>query len=527
MNAIIYCRVSSKEQIDGTSLAVQSAACRQFAHTNNMTVVREFVEQGESAKFADRTQLIELLDYCRKHGGTIHSLLVWKVDRLARNVSDHFSIKATLLKHGVKVISVTEAIGANPEGQLMETILAGFAQFDNDVRAMRTTHGMRKRLQEGIQPWHAPLGYRSSQGKGERKNVPDMADQPTFDLLKIAWERFATGAYTKRDIRRLLCSLGVVSKRGQYLSDQSVDKIFVNPYYAGILKDPWSGDEIEGKHPPMVSREDFARVQMVIKRRNRSIAHHKLRAEFALRGLVRCPECQHRLTGSFTTGRSARYAYYHCKNKDCSRRTKSIPVALADTEFTERLKYIKVRPEFIKPLTDILLKHAKQQDETHGINKTHVAQRLEGIQKQLDELLALRARDIIDDTEFLAHRNRLKTEQYEMQSIVRNTSVSILDQLKEQLKAVMPILTSPANTWKKLRMSSRHRFYQILFPFGMCVGKSRTAELGLLFSIFLEKSGDTFTDVTLEPEKWNQICEEIQVLYEISKSLEEPESVEL
>src|SRR5581483_10156288 len=113
MNGIIYCRVSSKEQVDGTSLESQESACREYARQNAIHVANVFIERGESAKFADRTQLLELLEFCRASENGIRALLVWKIDRLARNVGDHFNIKASLLKHQVRVISVTEPIDGN------------------------------------------------------------------------------------------------------------------------------------------------------------------------------------------------------------------------------------------------------------------------------------------------------------------------------------------------------------------------------------------------------------------------------
>src|SRR5579862_395813 len=107
MTGVIYCRVSSREQIEGTSLEVQETACREYARVKGIEIVRAFIEQGESAKFADRTQLVELIDFCRDHKGSVNALLVWKVDRFARNVADHFSVKATLGKYGVSIVSVT------------------------------------------------------------------------------------------------------------------------------------------------------------------------------------------------------------------------------------------------------------------------------------------------------------------------------------------------------------------------------------------------------------------------------------
>ena len=76
MNGIIYCRVSSKEQVEGTSLQSQEAACLDYAKAKNIKVLRVFVEQGESAKFADRTQLVELIDFCRTSKGGVQVLIV-------------------------------------------------------------------------------------------------------------------------------------------------------------------------------------------------------------------------------------------------------------------------------------------------------------------------------------------------------------------------------------------------------------------------------------------------------------------
>ena len=255
MNGIIYCRVSSKEQIEGTSLESQELACSECARSKQIKVLRVFVERGESAKFADRPELLELLEFCRKQKGAVQVLFIWKIDRLARNVSDFFNLKALLLKYGVRVASVTEPIDSNPEGKLLETILAGFAQFDNDIRAMRTVQGMKRKLLEGIFPWKPPLGYKSATARTEKKNEADKSQQPTFNLLQKAWQEFATGAYNKAEIRRLMASWGILTRNGRPLPVQSIDNLFRNKYYAGILVDPWSGEECEGKHVPMVSRQ--------------------------------------------------------------------------------------------------------------------------------------------------------------------------------------------------------------------------------------------------------------------------------
>ena len=139
MKAVAYCRVSTKEQVKNTSLETQQQAIRAYCAREGIEVVRVFLEEGESAKTADRTQLRELLAYCRSNA--VDFLLVWKFDRFARDLGQHIDLRAKLRGLGVEVRSVTEPGGADPAGKLMENVLASFAQFDNDVRAQRTREG--------------------------------------------------------------------------------------------------------------------------------------------------------------------------------------------------------------------------------------------------------------------------------------------------------------------------------------------------------------------------------------------------
>ena len=290
MNAVVYCRVSSKDQVEGTSLESQELACLDYARRHNFAVSKVFIEEGESAKFADRTQLLELLSYCKNRTLKIEALIVWKLDRFARNVEDHYTIKAALKKLGVQIVSVTEPIQADPNGKLMETILAGFAEFDNDIRALRSVQGMQQRLREGIWPWKPPLGYLSP--KSGKKTQPDQPDPSCFKPIRKAWQMFATGAYTKADILRRLRKWGVCAYRGQLVTSQLLDHMFGNSYYAGLVRDPWSGEEYPGRHVAMVSAVEFARVQKIVSGRSNSQPHHRLTDSFPLRGQVPMPIMQ-------------------------------------------------------------------------------------------------------------------------------------------------------------------------------------------------------------------------------------------
>lgn len=519
MNSVIYCRVSSKEQIEGTSLESQGLACREYARQHNINVLKTFVELGESAKFADRTQLIELIDFCKENKGQIDVLLVWKVDRFARNVADHFSIKASLLKYGVRVVSVTEPIDTKPEGKLMETILAGFAQFDNDIRATRTVQGMKRKLQEGIFPWGPPLGYKSSVKSEEKKTEPDEPAQPLFGLLQKAWKEFATGTYTKAEMRRLTSTWGVLTPKGEALSPQSLDNFFRNPYYAGILVDPWSREEHDGKHVPMVSREEFARVQQIISRRNRSLPHQKERSEFPLRGLVRCHGCRAYMTASFSRGRSRRYPYYHCANPNCGYR-KSYPVGVAHEEFATFLNAIAPKLRLVEKLGELVVQAAEERRAFQKTVRARKEAEIGRLQKQSQELIRMRMEGLVTDQEFLAEKDALVGRRTTIEAAADADPLNPKS-IQQDLNEIKKPLSELKETWQILPPHLRRRFERAVFPVGFVNGQIRTAEKGLLFRALGDISDRKTTRVPLVRKSWNRIYQEIQAFADIFRSLKE------
>ncbi len=517
MNGIIYCRVSSKEQTEGTSLEFQEAACREYAQKHGIGVAKVFVERGESAKFADRTQLLELVDYCRSHRGTVDALIVWKIDRFARNVSDHFSVKATLLKYGVRIVSVTEPIEQNAEGKLMETILAGFAQFDNDIRALRTVQGMRRKIEDGIFPWKPPLGYRSAgRHQVEKKTAPDIPDEPLFGLLQKAWREFATGAYTKAQMLRLMGAWGVTTRKGAPLGAQSLHQLFSNAYYAGVLVDPWSGAEHVGKHVAMVTRAEFARVQEIIRGRNRSKPHVREREEFPLRGCVRCPDCARAMTSGFSRGRSQRYPYYNCGNRACGRHT-SYPAAVIHKEFETFLDRIAPTGEVLERLGAYVLREIEERQKTKKINVARREADLRRFRAHVQELIRMRAEKLITTDEFQEQKALLAHQMAALETAL--ASLNGHRDLRNKLAEIAAPLAALRETWSELPLQLRPRFKQLVLPMGFVAGRIRTAQKGRLFSLNDDLRDGNSVEVPPTVGSSNQIMKEIQAFADLFKSI--------
>jgi DNA invertase Pin-like site-specific DNA recombinase len=521
VNAVIYCRVSSKEQVDGTSLESQELACREYAARNQMQIVRVFIERGESAKYADRTQLLELMEFCRERKNAIDCMLVWKVDRLARNVGDHFSIKAGLLKSGIRVISVTEPIDARPEGKLLETILAGFAQFDNDIRAARTVQGLRRRVQEGLFPWYAPLGYRTAT-LGHKKTEPDRPVQPEFSLVQRAFQEFATGQYKKVEILDRLNTAGLRTRRGRPLSKQSLDNILSDPFYAGILHDPVNGEEIVGRHLPMVTRETFSKVQALLSRSPVAVPHKSVRPEFPLRCFVRCARCKHGLTGSFSRGRYKRYPYYHCFSRTCDERG-NYPIARVHEEFREFLHDVSPDRSKLERVKCGIQSAVGLWAETSRILGEKRATEIKRLKEQQRQLIRMKMDQLVSDEEFMAQRSILATRLGELESEQAERAIDA-DSVAASIDAIAAPLMHLDQTWDTVPIEFQRRFQQLLLPVGYAFGSVRTAQKGHLLAFFRGSQPIESHVVPQMGQSWNQLADAIDAFAAIFRETSSPGS---
>src|SRR6476646_2371794 len=110
MRGVIYCRVSTKEQVQNLSLSTQMTACKAHCEREGIDVAAVFEDAGESAKTTDRPAFQELLAFCRHNRGRVQFVVVYNVTRFSRNAYDHAVIRALLLRLGVTLRSVAEPI---------------------------------------------------------------------------------------------------------------------------------------------------------------------------------------------------------------------------------------------------------------------------------------------------------------------------------------------------------------------------------------------------------------------------------
>lgn len=317
-HAVIYCRVSTKEQAHNLSLATQERQCRNYCEQNGLEVDRVFIEEGESAKTTNRPEFQKLLVHCRKNKSNINFVVVYSLSRFSRHTGDHHAVRGLLTGLGVTLRSVTEPIDDTSSGRFMESMIAAVAQFDNDVRSERTVAGMKAAAEQGRWTFPAPIGYRMVSTSGSSRLELDPVRAP---LIRSAFERYATGNYEREQVLKKATAGGLRTRKGTKLSSQTFSSMLRNPIYAGRVSIRRWGIDRPGDFTPIVSEEIFQRVQLVLAGRRTTITspYHKQHPDFPLRHFVRCDRCHKPLTASWSKGRSKKYAYYRCARAECSR----------------------------------------------------------------------------------------------------------------------------------------------------------------------------------------------------------------
>jgi site-specific DNA recombinase len=315
--AVLYLRVSTEEQVTNFSLANQEEVCRKEAERIGVEVVQVFREAGRSAKtMSGRPVLMEMMDYCRKSKKEINCVITYRIDRISRKTVDYITIRSKLREYDIELVSATEPTDSNPTGNFIETMLASFAQLDNDVKSERSKAGLLARYKAGLISTTAPLGYLNRDGMA-------VIDPATHDYVRQAWEMMSSGAHSLEDVVIYFRKNHVVVIRSEKLfavRKQTVSRIFRNKFYCGFLTSSKYASEVKGQHQAMISESTFYNVQSLLDGRgpNRSETPPKYivdNPEFPLRRILYCNKCGKPMTGAFSKGKLHNYGYYFCPNR--------------------------------------------------------------------------------------------------------------------------------------------------------------------------------------------------------------------
>ncbi len=267
---IIYCRVSSKKQVEnGNGLDSQEQACRAWARNNGHEVEKVFVELGISGETDKRPAYIEMLQFLmRNRNGYI--VLAYDINRFARNAALYGVFRQDMKKIGHNVQTLTLHIEDTPESELIENVAASVAQYERQKNQARTIVNIGENLKQGYWVMSSSAGL-----KRERRNgrIHQVRNEPTATFLQEALEGFASGRFpTQTAVKEYLERCIILNEYGKPIpiTLNFVKNLLTNEKYTGWFaykNKNWDIPYQRWKIDPIISIETFKAIQDRLKGR--------------------------------------------------------------------------------------------------------------------------------------------------------------------------------------------------------------------------------------------------------------------
>lgn len=424
----IYARKSTEsEDRQIHSIDDQFIRLRELAKLEGLEIVQEFYE-SKSAKEPGRKQFNMMLEQI--HKGKAHGILTWKADRLARNPIDGGQIQWMLQNGLIKHIRTFERSYYPTDNVLMMSVEFGMAnQFIQDLR-VNTSRGMERKAERGWFPNKAPLGYTHNRDK-VKGDKEILVDEERFPIVRKLFDLMLTGNYNPSQIHKIAVNeFKLTTSRKGKLSVSHIYNLFTNSFYHGEFEYPKkSGNYYEGKHKPMITKEEYDRIQFLL---GRKISMRPKVKDFAYTGMIRCAECSALITAEEKykkqkNGNVHHYIYYHCTGrKDPNCKQKSVEQKDLEKQITNIISRISIPKEFTQWAIEVLREENKKETEFQiQMVKKHEKDYSYCVRK-INELLNMKLEGLISNEEYISKKQELESEKSSIQHLM-NTTDSIAD----------------------------------------------------------------------------------------------------
>lgn len=378
MKAVIYARYSSDSQRE-ESIEGQLRECKEYAERNSITVLSAYIDRALSAKTDNRPEFQRMIKDSAK--GLFDIVLVWKLDRFARNRYDSAHYKAILKKNGAKVVSAKEAIAEDSTGILLESLLEGYAEFYSVELSEKIHRGQKENALKGLNNGGGiPLGYLL--GKDQRLEV----DPITAPLVVEIFSRYAEGE-TIRAIVDSLNERGLQTKRNKPYTMSSFNSILKNRKYIGEYK--YQDVVIPGGVPSIVPQELFDRVQARMEKNKRAPAMSKADEKFLLTTKLFCGKCGRLMVGESGTSHTGKKHYYY-KCGSAKRKTgctkKAVKKDWIENLVVGRTMRMIFDDRTLAAIAEMVLEVQSRESTSLPVLKRQLAQAEQGIENMLNAI---------------------------------------------------------------------------------------------------------------------------------------------
>ncbi len=402
---ILYARKSTESE-DRQVLSIDSQVreLQDYAQEKQLNVV-SVQQESRTAKAPGRPVFAEVLQDISR--GRADGIVCWKLDRLARNAVDGGSLIWSVDEGKLREIVTPGRTYTNTANdKFFMQLEFGIAKKYVDDLSDNVKRGLRAKLKMGWRPGVAPIGYVND--LATKTVVPD---PERFELVRRMWDHILAGQSPVSVLYTANAEWGFRTRTfrrqgNKPLSRSGLYRLLSNPFYYGLVE--LGGDTYAGAHKPMISKDEFDRVQELLGRPNRK---HTKRYLFAFTGLIRCGECRALVTAEEKVNRyGSRYIYYHCTKRRVPCSQKTIRVERLEEQICDALAKIQIDDEF----RDWALAYARgvrerEARERQGVNQSLAKSRIDA-ERKVASLLDLRLRGLISDDEYALKKRELNSE---------------------------------------------------------------------------------------------------------------------
>jgi len=395
--AVLYARVSSKEQErEGYSIPAQKKLLRNYARTNRIEVVEEFVDV-ETAKAAGRENFGQMVEFL-KSSQDARVILVEKTDRLYRNFKDYVLLEDFDLE--IHLVKENEVISKNSHShaKFIHGIKLLMAKNYIDNLSEETKKGLREKAEQGEWPQKAPYGYTND--KSTHLVEPNPAIAP---LIVRAFKLYASGEYSLLRLKNELFVNGLKSRTGKPLSKSQMELVLTNPFYYGEFI--WNGQRYQGIHQPLITRDLYDQAQTALRRHGKPKGR---RRTFAFTGLLKCGRCGCQITAEFKKGK---YTYYRCTGGRGKCDQPYIREELLDEKLAELLSAIRINQKAVDSIVKALKSSYVDELEYRGSELRRLKLQDDHLQTRLDKAYEDRLDGIIGEAYWLDVCSRWRASQ--------------------------------------------------------------------------------------------------------------------
>lgn len=451
---ISYNRKSSEDkekQIQ--SIDAQLDENRQTAKYMSESIDLEVVEEKSAKTPYQRNEFSRIVQMMYEH--KVKYIFCWKLNRLARNMIEGGILIDLLQNKYIDAIVTPNKIYYPADNVLVMSFEFGQAnQFSIDL-SNDVKRGQKNKIEKGLYPGLAPTGYINEiyAEKGTKKILPD---PERFNLVRIFFDEVLKGSKNFNELAVYAHKIGLTPLRGKKFAKSTVIRMITNIFYYGEFK--WKGEIYQGTHKPIISREEFERIQYTYNLDNRPIYRSHDHNEY--NGILKCGYCGFAITPEplkfkkiKSTGETRSYKYWRCtrKSKDVKCLQKSIREEDLKTLLDKFLNTVEMGDEFV----EWGAKYLDYIVETERVQRSVIAQNLNkqltDTSQSLDRLTKLYIspqnidQSLFTQEDFINQKNDLQNKKNELITSIQKLSKrqdEVADSLVENMRFTIELVNN-------------------------------------------------------------------------------------